>query len=112
MYSNPTYKKASDHYLRDEINDATPEKLIIKVYDFAIINSKKGNLEKTNKAISVLITSLNFHDESVMSLSADLMKLYQFCQDQARKDNFELVSKILTELRETWLQVFNTAKPQ
>ena len=38
-------------YLVNEILDATPEKLLIKIYDFAIAHCKNKNLEKTNKAL-------------------------------------------------------------
>ena len=50
-------------YLTKEIMEASQEKLLIKIYDFAIVNCQKGDLEKTNKAITQLINALNFEDE-------------------------------------------------
>jgi flagellar secretion chaperone FliS len=94
-------------YLANQILNASPEQLFIKIFDFAVVNSEKKDMIKTNNAIQELIGLLRFDDESYKDLSINLIKLYQFCQDQARKGNFEIVTKILTELRESWLQAIN-----
>ena len=91
-------------YLANQVLQSSPEQLLIKVYDYAIINSEKKDMVKTNTALSELIGFLRFDDETYKDLSISLLRLYQFCQDQARKQNFEIVTKILTELRESWLQ--------
>jgi len=91
-------------YLANQILNATPEQLLIKIFDFAVVHSEKQDMIKTNNAIQELIGFLRFDDESYKELSINLIKLYQYCQDQTRKSNFEIVSKILTELRESWLQ--------
>jgi hypothetical protein len=51
---------------------------------------------------------LNFHDDSTKGLSLELLRLYQFAQDQNRQGDFDISLKILTELRDTWQQVFNS----
>ena len=89
-------------YLVKEIMEATPQQLLIKIYDFAIMNCQKRDLIKTNKALQELINSLRFDDEEAKEISIGLYKLYQFCQDQMRKQNYDIVYKILTELRGTW----------
>ena len=93
-------------YVTNEIIDASPQKLIMKIYDFAIAHCKNENLEKTNKALSELINALRFDGEEVSEISIGLKKLYEFCQDQMRKKNYEVVLRILTELRETWNNLF------
>lgn len=95
-------------YLVNQVLQSSPEQLLIKVYDYAIINSEKKDMIKTNTALSELIGFLKFDDETFRDLSFRLLRLYQFCQDQARKNNFEIVKKILTELRESWLQAIET----
>jgi flagellar protein FliS len=110
MYQTSTYFKSSNHtntYLAKEILEATPQKLLIKVYDFAIANCKRGNMTKTNRAISELINALNFEDKRAKEISTGLIKLYQFCQEEMRKNNTDIVYKILTDLRETWITIFN-----
>ena len=108
------YKTGSSHaqqrinqYLVKEIMDASPQQLLIKIYDFAILNCQRRNMVKTNNAIQELINSLNFTDDSAREISIGLLRLYQFCQEQMRKKEYEIVYKILTELRDTWRNAFN-----
>lgn len=74
----------------------------MKVYDFAIYSCQKNDMFKTNDALQVLINALNFEDEKAKEISVGLLRLYQFCQDQMRKQQYQTVYKILTELRDTW----------
>lgn len=92
-------------YVSNEILNATPQKLIMKIYDFAIMQCKNENLEKTNKALAELINALRFDGEEVSEISTGLRKLYEFCQDQMRKKNYDIVLQILTDLRDTWNKV-------
>lgn len=100
-------QKRANQYLVKEIMEATPQQLLLKIYDFAILNVQKKNIEKTNAALQELINSLNFEDEKAREISVGLLRLYQYCQDQSRKNNFEIVYKILTELRDSWKKAFN-----
>lgn len=94
-------------YLVKEIMEATPQQLILKIYDFAIVNCQKKNIEKTNKAIQELINSLKFEGgDDVKQIAVGLLKLYQFCQEEVRKKEFDIVLKILTDLRDTWRSAF------
>lgn len=107
MY-NSTFARQSgrlNQYLLKEIMEATPQQLIIKVYDIAIVSSKKKDFMRTNNAIQVLINSLRFDGEEVKNISTGLLRLYLFCQDQTRKKNFDITTRILSELRDTWLKV-------
>ncbi len=110
MYHNMAYSnraKKVNAYLVKDVLDASPQKLLLKVYDFAIANCKRGNLEKTNKALNELINALNFEDENTKEFSTGLLALYKYCQDQMRKRNYDIVAKILTELRHSWLEAFS-----
>lgn len=105
MYQAAVLNKSKlNPYLVNQILNASPEQLLIKVFDFAVVHSEKKDMIKTNTAIQELINFLRFDDDRYKDLSINLLRLYQFCQDQARKDNFEIVTKILTGLRESWLQ--------
>jgi len=106
MYQAAVLQKSKiNPYLANQILNASPEQLLIKIFDVAVINSEKKDMIKTNNAVQELIGLLRFDDESYKDLSINLIRLYQYCQDQARKSNFDIVTKILTELRESWLQV-------
>jgi flagellin-specific chaperone FliS len=102
------YYKANqvNAYLAKDILEASPQKLLIKIYDFAILNCKQQNLEKTNKAIQELINSLIF-DDVTREVATGFLRLYLYCQEQMRKKNYYIVLKILTELRDTWAKAFN-----
>ena len=96
------YNRRVNQYLNNEINQASPAQLVLKVYDFAILNCQRKNMLKTNEAIQVLINSLNFDLEGAREISVGLLRLYQYCQDLTRKNKFEEAQNILTELRDTW----------
>jgi flagellar protein FliS len=96
-----------NQYLLKEIMEATPQQLLIKVYDFAIINCRKQDMSKTNDAIQLLINALKFDNEETAKVAAGLLRLYQYCQEEMRQKNYDLVYKILSELRETWISTFS-----
>lgn len=102
------YNNRANAYVANEILDCSPQKLIMKIYDFAIAQCKNKNLEKTNKALAELINALRFDTEEVSQISIGLKRLYEYCQDQMRIENHEIVLQILTELRDTWEQAFVT----
>ena len=105
---NNTYNNRANAYLANEILDASPQKLLIKVYDFAIAQCRNKNLEKTNKALMTLSSVLRFDTEESAEISNGLKRLYEFCQDQMREKNYEIVEQILSELRETWISAFSS----
>jgi flagellar protein FliS len=110
MYSSTFAAKKQNRlnqYLVNDISQATPKQLLIKIYDFAIVNCKKQNLAKTNEAIQVLINSLSFQNEEVSKISIGLLRLYQYCQTEMRNKNYEIVYEILSELRGSWIAAFN-----
>lgn len=104
MYQADVINKSRiNPYLANEILYASPEQLLIKAFDFAIVHSEKMDMIKTNSALQELTCMLRFDDESFKDLSINLLRLYQYCQDQTRKNNFTIVTQILTGLRESWL---------
>jgi flagellar protein FliS len=93
-----------NNYIETEILNLSPVELILKIYDVAIVSCRKKDVEKANKAITELIASLDFDYKEI---SIPLFKLYQYCQYEIRKGNFENALEILKELRETWAKAFN-----
>ncbi len=110
MYSSTLTAKNRNRlnqYLVNEITQATPKQLLIKIYDFAIVNCKKQNLAKTNEALQVLISSLSFENKEVSEISTGLLRLYQYCQEEMRNKSYDIVYNILSELKESWIAAFN-----
>lgn len=91
-----------NQYVTNDILNASPEQLIMKVYDFAIINCQKHNMVKTNEALQVLINALNFDKQEAKEIAVGLLRIYTYCQHEMRKKNYEIVHRVLSELKETW----------
>lgn len=104
---NDNYSNRANTYLANEILNASPQKLLLKVYDFAIAQCSNKNIEKTNRALAELISALKYEGEEVAEISNGLRRLYEYCQDEVRKQNFDIALEILTELRTTWIKAFN-----
>ncbi|MDQ7817359.1 MAG: flagellar protein FliS [Melioribacteraceae bacterium] len=102
MYTAQSFQNKTNPYVVNQISIASPQQLIMKVYDFAILNCQKNDMVKTNEALQVLINALNFEEPAANEISFGLLKLYQYCQDQMRKNHNQMVLKILSELRDTW----------
>ena len=66
-------------YIQNEAINLSPTEVILKIYDVAIINIKKGEQQKAMRAITELIVSLNF---DYKEFSIGLYKLYQYCREQ------------------------------
>jgi flagellar secretion chaperone FliS len=91
-----------NQYISNDILDASPEQIIMKIYDFAIRNCQQHNMIKTNDALQVLINALNFDHPEAKEISIGFYRIYRYCQDQMRKQNYEIVFKVLSELKQTW----------
>jgi flagellin-specific chaperone FliS len=85
-------------YQQQAVRNSSPVELIGKLYDFAIQACHKKEKEKVRESLSLLIKSLNFEYE----ISSDLYGLYEYCQRQAEKDNFEEICELIGPVRETW----------
>ena len=107
-YKLNNYGNRANAYLTNEIFDASPEKLLIKIYDFAIVQCKNQNIGKTNEALMLLINSLRYDTPDAAEISNGLRQLYEFSQDQVRKRNYDIVIKILSDLRKTWEEIFSS----
>ncbi|MDI6401500.1 flagellar protein FliS [Balneolaceae bacterium ANBcel3] len=85
-------------YQRQSVMNASPVKLIIKLYDLAIQASYSENEKKLRDILSTLINGLNFDHEP----AAQLFNLYRYCQELAREERYEEIREILEPLRDAW----------
>lgn len=93
-------------YKRNEILSLSPVQLILKVFDYVIVNSKKHDPAKVNAGLTQLIAALNFDYKEV---SLGFFRIYRYCQEQARKGNFDEVEKRISEIRSAWVEAFKLA---
>ncbi len=111
----------SNNYLENQINSATPEQLLIMLYDGAIRFTNQavqaindGNIEGRNYYINkacAIISELNAtldHDIGG-KIASDLNLLYDYLLRELHKanssndaDKLSPVLRILSDLRETW----------
>lgn len=96
-------RQAYKGYKTNEIMSLSPVQLILKLYDYIIVNSKRQNYDNVSAGLTQLIAALNFDYQEV---SIGLFRLYRYCQNQSQSGNFAEVEKIVTELRSAWAQAF------
>ncbi|MCL5268323.1 MAG: flagellar protein FliS [Bacteroidetes bacterium] len=96
-------KSAFAGYKANEIMSLTPVQLILKVYDYVIVNCRKRDTDKVNAGLTQLIASLNFDYKEV---SLGFFRIYRYCQTESKKGNFEEIEKHISELRSAWAQAF------
>ena len=99
--------KKLQSYQQSQIMGMDPAQLVLKVYDFVIVNCKKKDIVKASKGLVELISALNFdYDEMALGL----FRLYQYCLDKIKQNEFDEALHILEGLRDAWLQALNGKK--
>ena len=91
-------------YLVQKIMTASPEQLIVYIFDAGIAACGQENKVKSMQAVQELINSLNFDHKPV---AATFYSMYRYILDQLHQMNFEEAKKMLTELRQAWVKAFN-----
>ena len=121
----------SDNYLRNQIESASKEQLLIMFYDGAIrfVNRaenavRENNIEQRNycinKASSIIAElSVTLDHQIGGQIAADLEALYDFMKRELIKANvknslapLETVKTLLTDLSETWKQAIEINKEE
>jgi len=91
-------KNPQQIYQRQAIMNASKEELIVKLYNFAIVACHQKDGNRLQEILQVLVKSLNFEYE----ISGSLFSMYEYCQAQAEKGEFEEVRDLLEPIRDTW----------
>ena len=94
-------------YKQNEVFTSSPEKLVLLLYDQAILGCKKQDEERASLALSELINSLNFNYAEV---ATGLFKLYDYLLRNVKQSEFNHALDILTELRQTWSSAIQNLK--
>ncbi len=92
-------------YQQQAIFSASPEQLLIKIYDIGIAACHRGDRKKVRAVLQELIGSLNYEVEG--DLAERLFSVYNFCMNESVAGDLELIAQFMTELRDTWRQSFN-----
>ena len=94
-------KKVKKHnpYLAQKIMTASPEQLILYIYDASISACGRKDNVKALEAIQELINSLNFKDKKIAGI---FYHMYQHILNLIHKKEFSEAQVLLREIRNTW----------
>jgi flagellin-specific chaperone FliS len=95
MYQATYYKK----YQQQDVMNASPLRLVIMSYDLAIRACEQQDFAKSTKTISALRDAL---DLDYPDVAVGLFRLYQWCLECIRKNDYASAITTLTELRSAW----------
>jgi flagellin-specific chaperone FliS len=95
MYQETYHKK----YRQQDVISASPLRLVIMTYDLAIRACEQKDFAKATKTISALRDALDLNYPDV---AMGLFRLYQWCLDCIRKNDYASAITTLTELRGAW----------
>lgn len=95
------------HYKQNEVLTSSPEKLVLLLYDQAILSCKRQDQGKASQALSELINSLNFN---YAEIATGLFKLYDYLLRIIKQSEFSQALDILNELRQTWSSAIQNLK--
>ena len=93
------YFKAQE-YRQQDVMGASPIRLVVMAYDVAIQACEQKDFERAVKAITVLRDALDFDYQEI---AVGLFRVYQYCLDCIRKDDYAQAMGNLKELREAWV---------
>jgi flagellin-specific chaperone FliS len=101
-YQKSMMKKAYNAqkgYREQQILMATPDHLILLLYDLALTSCNKKDSAKLSRILAELIDSLDFTYEEVAN---GFFGLYEYCLNLLREKKFDAVANIIKELRDAW----------
>ena len=126
-----TKNLAQQKYIQDEIKNASPQKIIVMLYDKAVKSLEEAkkhtedknpfvfseNLIKAEQIIAELMGALK--TDIAPELVLNLTKLYEFmyqhlikAHDEKSHEKIEQVLCLMRDLRQTWLDAIEKAKEE
>lgn len=94
-----TKRKKTNPYLVQKVLSASPEELILYIYDAAIAACANTNQTKAAEAIQELINALNFEKRNVANT---FYQMYQHILHLIHNNKFERARELIKEIRDTW----------
>ncbi|MCL4370467.1 MAG: flagellar protein FliS [Chloroflexi bacterium] len=92
-------------YRTNSVLGLTPGELVLKLYDMGLSALSAGDQQRATRVLAQLIEGLDFryHD-----IAFGLFRLYRYCMDETKKGEYDVPTRILRELRETWAQALRS----
>ena len=91
-------------YLEQKILSASPDQLILYMYDAAVKGCKQKSRKRASRALIELINALNFEERE---MAQQFFRLYRYCLDRVNMGKFDQAEEIISGLREAWYEKIN-----
>ncbi len=89
-------------YQQQAVRSASPEQLILKLYDHGIASCHQGDRTKVRAVLVELVSSLDF--EQGGDIAHRLSTLYAYCLTESATGDLTAIEEVLCGLREAWKQ--------
>ncbi len=99
-----TDQKKLNPYLVQKILSASPEELVLYIYDAAITACARENQRKAAEALQQLINALNFKERTIANT---FYQMYQHILNLIHNKKYEDARGLIKEIRETWAKAMN-----
>lgn len=96
------YSRHQQRYQQQSITTASPERLVLKLYNLGIRSCRQNDRAKLRDVLVELMSSLDF--ERGGEIADQLHALYEFCLRESAMGSLEPVQEILEGLRDAWSQ--------
>ncbi len=96
---NLGYNSSKNPYLLQQVNSASPEKLISLLYDIGSKSCRAKDRQKASKVLVELIAALNFEHKEI---AIGFFDLYRYAMDEVSKGGFENALNVFEELNDVW----------
>lgn len=90
---------APNPYLRQQVMTASPEKLILMLYDVGLKWCRAQDRTKAAKVFVELIAALNFDYKEI---ALGYFDLYRYAMNEVHRGRFSNAITVLEELRDLW----------
>jgi flagellar protein FliS len=87
-------------YQQQAVRSASPELLILKLYDLGIASCHRGDRAKVRAVLVELVAALNF--EQGGEIAERLSAIYEFCLTEISSGDLATIESLLNGLRVAW----------
>lgn len=94
------YTNARQTYQQQSVKTASPEKLVLELYNLGIRSCKQGDRSTVRSVLVELMSSLDH--ERGGEIAERLQVIYEYCLDVSATGDLTDVQEILESLRDAW----------